>query len=86
MKVIFVHNSSSEALQQSLLAISVLVLVGLVVTVPTAGLLVPDRSIANHRGSDLKGIWQLLSRPSPFRRLLLAFLLSLLGTAFNHKR
>ena len=74
--LLLIDNSSNQALQQSLLAISMLVIAGLIVSVPIAALKVPDRSMATHRGSDLKGIWQLLSRPSPFRRLLLAFLLN----------
>ncbi len=74
--LLLIDNTSNDALQASLLAISVLVLAGLLVTVPTAALAVPDDSQASHQGNSLRGAVQLLTRPSPFRRLLLAFLLN----------
>jgi GPH family glycoside/pentoside/hexuronide:cation symporter len=74
--LLLIDNSSNEALQNSLLAISALVVAGLLITVPTAALVVPDDSCASHRGNSLRGALQLLIRPSPFRRLLLAFLLN----------
>lgn len=74
--LLLIDNSSNEALQASLTAIAVLVVVSLIVTVPVATRWVPDNSLAMPQGNNLRGAWRLLVRPSPFRRLLLAFLLN----------
>jgi Na+/melibiose symporter-like transporter len=74
--LLLIDNSSNAALQSSLTAIAVLVLIGLAITVPVATRWVPDRSLTTPGGSDLRGAWRLLVTPSPFRRLLLAFLLN----------
>jgi Na+/melibiose symporter-like transporter len=76
LALLLIDNSSNAALQSSLTAISILVLVALVVTVPTAMRWVPDNSIASPDGNNLRGAWRLLVTPSPFRRLLVAFLLN----------
>jgi Na+/melibiose symporter-like transporter len=74
--LLLIDNSSNEALQHSLTAIAVLVCAGLAVVVPVACRWVPDRGFATPAGSNLRSAWQLLVRPSPFRRLLLAFLVN----------
>ena len=79
--LLLVDNSSDAALGGSLHAIALLTLVGLVVTVPAAAFLVPDRGRVTPEGNNLSAAVALLLRPSPFRRLLLAFLLNGLGNA-----
>ena len=74
--LLLIDNSSNAALQDSLAAISLLVMLALVITVPIATRWVPDVSLATPRGNNLRGALQLLREPSPFRRLLLAFLLN----------
>ncbi len=76
LALILIDNSSNSALQSSLLAISILVLASLMVTVPAALRWVPDRSTVTPEGNNFIAALQLLTRPSPFRRLLLAFLLN----------
>ena len=74
--LLLIDNSDNAALQSSLTAIAVLVAVSLAITVPVAMRWVPDRSQAMAAGNNLRGALRLLVRPSPFRRLLLAFLLN----------
>ncbi len=74
--LLLIDNSGDDALQASLTAIALLVLASLVIAVPIASRWVPDEPGAPTEGNDLRGAWQLLTRPSPFRRLLLAFLLN----------
>ncbi len=74
--LLLIDNSSNAALQASLTAIAVLVLASLIVTVPIATRCVPDNSLARPEGNNLRGALRLLIEPSPFRRLLLAFLLN----------
>jgi GPH family glycoside/pentoside/hexuronide:cation symporter len=79
--LLLIDNSDNAALQDSLTAIAVLVLVGLAVTVPVATRWVPDRSLATPAGNNPRGAWRLLVTPSPFRRLLFAFLLNGIANA-----
>lgn len=79
--LLLIDNSSSEALATSLLHISLLVVAGLLLTVPVAAVKVPDLSIERQRGNNLLGAWRLLTRASPFRRLLAAFLLNGIANA-----
>jgi Na+/melibiose symporter-like transporter len=74
--LLLIDNSSNEALQDSLTAIAILVILGLAVTVPVATRFVPDQSITTPEGNNLRGALRLMAKPSPFRRLLLAFLLN----------
>jgi Na+/melibiose symporter-like transporter len=74
--LLLIDNSSNETLQTSLTAIAVLVLIGLTLTVPVAMRWVPDRSLATPAGNNPRGALRLLVEPSPFRRLLFAFLLN----------
>ena len=79
--LLVVDNSSSEGLANSLFAITLLTLVGLAVSVPTAAIIVPDNGRVSPEGNSIRGAVSLLVRPSPFRRLLVAFLLNGLGNA-----
>jgi Na+/melibiose symporter-like transporter len=79
--LLLVDNSTPETLQDSLWAITVLVAVGLLLAVPAAALRVPDKAQVSHQGNSLKGALRLLLHPSPFRRLLLAFLLNGIANA-----
>ena len=79
--LLLVDNRDSAALGGSLHAIALLTLAGLALSVPLAMVRVPDRSGADVSGTSLADAVRLLSRPSPFRRLLLAFLLNGLGNA-----
>jgi GPH family glycoside/pentoside/hexuronide:cation symporter len=79
--LLLVDNRSSETLAASLYAITLLTLCGLALSVPAAALLVPDRGRVSRGAGSLRGALALLARPSPFRRLLLAFLLNGLGNA-----
>jgi Na+/melibiose symporter-like transporter len=81
LALLLIDNSSNEALQHSLTAIALLVIAGLVVTVPVASRFVPDVSLAAPDGNNLRGAILLLTQPSPFRRLLLAFLLNGIANA-----
>lgn len=74
--LLLIDNSDNAALQSSLTAIAILVIIGLLVTVPIAMRWVPDRATVTPEGNNLRGALRLLSQPSPFRRLLLAFLLN----------
>ena len=74
--LLLIDNSDNAALQSSLSAIALFVLAGLAVTVPIASRVVPDQSMATPKGNNLRGAVQLLVVPSPFRRLLFAFLLN----------
>ena len=74
--LLLIDNSDNAALQSSLTAIALLVLAGLAVTVPVATRVVPDESQAIPKGNNLRGALKLLVTPSPFRRLLFAFLLN----------
>jgi Na+/melibiose symporter-like transporter len=76
LALLLIDNSSDAALQSSLTAIALLVLAGLVITVPVAVRWVPDESQVTPGGNNLRGALQLLITPSPFRRLLVAFLLN----------
>ena len=76
LALLLIDNSSNAALQSSLTAIGILVMATLVVAVPAALHGVPDQSEARPEGNDPKGAWRLLVTPSPFRRLLVAFLLN----------
>ena len=79
--LLLVDNSDSAALGASLYSIGLLALASLAVSVPWAALRVPDRGEVRDSGATLRGALQLLLTPSPFRRLLLAFLLNGLGNA-----
>lgn len=79
--LLLVDNSSNAALADSLYAITLLTLVGLLISVPTAAILVPDRGRVSSGPGSLAGAIKLLTARSPFRRLLLAFLLNGLGNA-----
>ncbi len=79
--LVLVDNQNSETLANSLFAITVLTIAGLAVSVPTAALLVPDHSQVTPEGNSVGEAIALLARPSPFRRLLIAFLLNGLGNA-----
>jgi len=79
--LLLVDNSDSAGLAASLHAITLLVCAGLLLSVPVAAVLVPDRSQVTEQGASLRGAAALLLQPSPFRRLLLAFLLNGLGNA-----
>ncbi|MFT7289257.1 MAG: GPH family glycoside/pentoside/hexuronide:cation symporter [Halieaceae bacterium] len=79
--LLLVDNSDNQALADSLFAIALLTLAGLAVSVPVAAVLVPDRSVVTRDKNSLREALALLLRPSPFRRLLLAFLLNGLGNA-----
>lgn len=79
--LLLVDNANNEALAESLYAITLLVIAGIAISVPVAAGLVPDRGIVSDDGATLKGALRLLTSPSPFRRLLVAFLLNGLGNA-----
>lgn len=79
--LLLIDNSSSETLQSSLTAVAWLVVAGLMVVVPVAARWVPDTAAVRAKGNSLKGAWQLLTVPSPFRRLLFAFLLNGIANA-----
>ncbi|MFT4873116.1 MFS transporter [Congregibacter sp.] len=79
--LLLLDNSDNESLASSLFAITILTVVGLAVSVPLAAAVVPDQSKVDNQGNSLREALSLLSRPSPFRRLLLAFLLNGLGNA-----
>lgn len=79
--LLLVDNSSNAALADSLREITLLTFVGLGVSVPIAALLVPDTGLVTPQSSSLREALALLVRPSPFRRLLAAFLLNGLGNA-----
>lgn len=74
--LLLIDNSNNDTLRESLAAISWLVIAGLAVSVPLAALRVPDAGAAANRGNSLRGAWDLMRRRSPFRRLLLAFLVN----------
>lgn len=77
--LLLVDNSDNASLSASLTAISLLVIATLAVAVPWALWQVPDRATVTGGGNSLSGAWSLLRQRSPFRRLLLAFLVN--GTA-----
>ncbi|EED32293.1 major facilitator superfamily protein [gamma proteobacterium NOR5-3] len=79
--LLLVDNSDSAALASSLYAITILTVAGLAISVPLAAAVVPDQAKVDSQGNSLREAWDLLRRPSPFRRLLLAFLLNGLGNA-----
>jgi GPH family glycoside/pentoside/hexuronide:cation symporter len=79
--LLLVDNADNEALAGSLWAITLLVWAGLVVSVPLAAFRVPDRGQVADDGATLRGAMSLLTHPSPFRRLLLAFMLNGMGNA-----
>ncbi|WP_439102828.1 MFS transporter [Congregibacter sp.] len=79
--LLLVDNSDNSALADSLFAITLLTIAGLVISTPLAATVVPDRSIVDSQSSTLREAMDLLGRPSPFRRLLIAFLLNGLGNA-----
>ncbi len=74
--LLLIDNSNDAALQASLTAIAILVLASLAISVPVATRWVPDESRFTPQGNNLRGALQLLTTPSPFRRLLIAFLLN----------
>ncbi len=74
--LLLVDNSSNEALAESLYKISWLVVVALVIALPWMIAKVPDRASLEPSGNSLRGAFALLRQPSPFRRLLLAFMLN----------
>ncbi|WOJ92699.1 MFS transporter [Congregibacter variabilis] len=79
--LLLVDNSDSESLADSLFAITILTVAGLAISVPFAAVVVPDQAKVDKQGNSLREAISLLSRPSPFRRLLLAFLFNGLGNA-----
>ncbi|MEM8940746.1 MAG: MFS transporter [Pseudomonadota bacterium] len=74
--LLLVDNTSNDTLAQSLFAITLLVFIGLAVSVPIAALLVPDRGVVKRNEGELRNAIKLLIRPSLFRRLLFAFFLN----------
>lgn len=74
--LLLIDNSNNDTLRDSLAAITWLVIAGLAVSVPLAALRVPDAGTAANRGNSMRGAWDLMRTPSPFRRLLLAFLVN----------
>ena len=74
--LLLVDNRNDETLASSLNHIALLVTAALLVTVPLAAAKVPDSGATATAGNDVRGAWSLLRSPSPFRRLLLAFLLN----------
>jgi len=74
--LLLIDNSNNDTLRDSLAAITWLVIAGLAVSVPLAALRVPDAATAVNRGNSMRGAWDLMRTPSPFRRLLLAFLVN----------
>ncbi len=74
--LLLVDNRNDETLASSLNHIALLVTAALLVTVPLAAMKVPDSGATATAGNDVRGAWALLRSPSPFRRLLLAFLLN----------
>lgn len=79
--LLLVDNADNAALADSLWAITVLVWLGLLVSIPLAALRVPDRGKVEDDGATLRGALSLLLHPSPFRRLLIAFMLNGMGNA-----
>lgn len=79
--LLLVDNSDNAALANSLYTITLLVVAGIAVSVPLAAFVVPDRGVVVDDGATLRGAVALLIQPSPFRRLLFAFLLNGLGNA-----
>lgn len=79
--LLLVDNKDNAALADSLAAITLLVFAGLAVSVPLAAWRVPDRGAVQDDGATLRGAIDLLLKPTPFRRLLLAFLLNGMGNA-----
>ncbi|MDP5069849.1 MAG: MFS transporter [Congregibacter sp.] len=79
--LLLVDNSTNEALASSLFAITILTVAGLAISVPLAAAFVPDRAVVDAQGNSLREALTLLRRPSPFRRLLVAFLLNGMGNA-----
>jgi len=79
--LLLVDNSSNDGLAGSLAQITLLTLAGLAITVPVAAFVVPDRGRVTPEGTRPGEALDLLRRPSPFRRLLVAFLLNGLGNA-----
>lgn len=79
--LLLVDNADNEALGDSLFAITLLVCAGIAVSVPVATLRVPDRGEVQDDGATVRGALELLLTPSPFRRLLVAFLLNGFGNA-----
>jgi Na+/melibiose symporter-like transporter len=79
--LLLVDNTNNETLADSLKAITVLTIAGLAVSVTAAGFLVPDAGRVTPGGNRPREALHLLLRPSPFRRLLLAFLLNGMGNA-----
>ena len=74
--LLLIDNSSNASLASSLQAITLLVIAGLALSVPLAMIRVPDNSRGSPEGNNFRGALSLLLTPSPFRRLLLAFLLN----------
>lgn len=79
--LLLIDNRDSDTLRESLTAITWLVIAGLAVSVPLAALRVPDVGGPPNRGNNLRGAWDLMRNPSPFRRLLLAFLVNGIANA-----
>ena len=77
--LLLIDNTDNETLAASLRAIALLLIAGLALAVPWALWRVPDRAAVTGGGNSLRGAWALLRQRSPFRRLLLAFLVN--GTA-----
>ncbi|GAB5413904.1 MAG: MFS transporter [Congregibacter sp.] len=79
--LLLVDNTDNGTLATSLFAITLLTFAGLAITVPFAAICVPDRAQASNQPSSWSSAMSLLTKPSPFRRLLLAFLLNGMGNA-----
>ncbi|KGE04850.1 MFS transporter [Pseudohaliea rubra] len=77
--LLLIDNTDNDTLGASLRAIALLLIIGLALAVPWALWRVPDRAVVTGGGNNLRGAWALLRQRSPFRRLLLAFLVN--GTA-----
>jgi len=79
--LLLVDNTDNDTLGNSLYLITLLTFAGLAISIPAATLLVPDRGRVTPGGNRPREAWQLLRGATPFRRLLLAFLLNGLGNA-----
>lgn len=79
--LLLVDNTDNSTLSESLYAITLLTIAGLVVTVPCAAVVVPDRGRVSENQASIRSAISLLTKPSPFRRLLIAFLLNGMGNA-----
>jgi Na+/melibiose symporter-like transporter len=79
--LLLTDNTDNSTLARSLWSITLLICATLALSVPLAAVLVPDRARVQRQRNVLAGAWALLRNPSPFRRLLLAFLVNGMANA-----